>query len=108
MNQTNNSSNKRTTASKPTPKKKPQKNQVSLAGVAKTPAKGVREERRPFPWKLVVFGVVLILLMLGGMMLYWLISGNKSEQQSDKKALTAREMVEYAYTPDNLAGDVSY
>lgn len=108
MNQTNNSSNKRTTASKPTPKKKPQKNQVSLAGVAKTPAKGAREEKRPFPWKLVVFGVVLILLMLGGMMLYWLISGNQTEEQSDKKALTAREMVEYTYTPDKLAGDVSY
>lgn len=107
MSQTNGQGSKKTTS--PKTQKKPQKKQVSLAGVAKTPAnKGAKEKKKPFPWKLVIFGVVLILMAVGGMLLYWLIFGGGAEEQGDQKALTARQMVEYYYTPDALAEDVSY
>lgn len=109
MNQTNNPKGRSTPASKSTPQKKPQKNQVSLAGVAKTSTKKeTQPKKRNFPWKLVIFGVLLLLMAVGGMLLYWTIFGGGSEEQGDKKALTARQMVEYTYTPDALAGNVSY
>ena len=91
--------------SKKAPKAKPQKNQVSLAGVAKNPDNtDGAEKKRGFPWKWIVAAVVLIALLVVGMLLFRLWD----DKQEEKPALTAREMISYTYTPDKLAGDVSY
>lgn len=75
------------------------KNQVSLAGAARASEK---EERRINPWKWIGIGVGLLALLIGGILLFRLFD------KQEKQTLTAREMVEYEYTPDAKAGDVSY
>ena len=82
-------------------KEKNQK-QVSLAGVAQSTKKEKKKFR--FPWKALSILSLLIVLLVFGMWLYdqW------SVMQEEKPSLTAREMVEYTYTSDALAGKVSY
>lgn len=75
------------------------KNQVSLAGAARA---ADHEERRINPWKWIGIGVGLLALLIGGILLF------KAFDKQENVALTAREMVEYEYTPDAKAGDVSY
>ncbi len=105
MSQTKGQNRKKTTANRPKPQSKPQKNQVSLAGVAKKPDKPEKvEKKRIAPWKWIVAVVVVIALLVTGILLFhwW------DDTQEEKPALTAREMISYTYTPDTLAGDVSY
>lgn len=73
--------------------------QVSLAGIAHTQKP---KEKRPFPWKWLVIGVGLIALLILGVSLF------SAFDEEEKPSLSAREMVEYRYTPDELAKDVSY
>ena len=73
--------------------------QVSLAGIANTQKP---KEKRPFPWKWLVIGVGLIALLILGASLF------SAFDEEEKPSLSAREMVEYRYTPDELAKDVSY
>ena len=73
--------------------------QVSLAGVAQTS----NEERKPVSlWKWIGIGVGLIALLVAGILLF------NAFDEEEKPALTAREMAEYVYTPDDIAGNVSY
>lgn len=76
--------------------------QVSLAGAAQV-SKTEKKKFR-FPWKFLSVLSLLIVLFFVGMWLYdrW------SVMQEEKPSLTAREMVEYTYTPDELANRVSY
>lgn len=73
--------------------------QVSLAGIANTQKP---KEKRPFPWKWIAIGVGLIALLILGASLF------NAFDEEEKPSLSAREMVEYRYTPDELAKDVSY
>lgn len=75
------------------------KKQVSLAGVAKTQQKG---KNRTSPWKWIGIGVGMITLLVAGILLF------TAFDEEEKPSLSAREMVEYRYTPDELAKDVSY
>lgn len=75
------------------------KKQVSLAGVAKSQQKG---KKRTSPWKWIGIGVGMIALLTVGILLF------TAFDEEEKPSLTAREMVEYRYTPDALAKDVSY
>ena len=72
--------------------------QVSLAGIANTQ----KQEKRSFPWKWLVIGLGLVALLVLGILLF------NAADEEEKPSLTAREMVEYYYTPDELAKDVSY
>lgn len=74
--------------------------QVSLAGMAQTPKE--EEKKRVSPWKWIAIGMVLVILLLVGV---WLFDAMKTEE---KPSLTAREMVEYTYTADDIAANVSY
>lgn len=75
------------------------KGQVSLAGVAQAE----NEEKKRIPvWKLIGIVLLFVLLLVIGILLFDMVD------QEEKPALTAREMAEYTYTPDDLAGDVGY
>ena len=78
--------------------KKPQ-NQVSLAGVAKQTNKPAKE-KKPFAWKWVVIALVAVVI---GILVWVLMSG-----EEEGPSLTAREMVEYTVTPDDISDKVSY
>lgn len=73
--------------------------QVSLAGIANTQKP---KEKRTFPWKWLAIGIGLIALLILGVSLF------NAFDEEEKPSLTAREMVEYRYTSDTLAKDVSY
>ena len=107
MNQTNNPKGKTTPASKANPQKKPQKNQVSLAGVAKAPEKK-KKVKKSSVVKWIALGVLLILLLIGGMLLYFWLRGLWTSTQNKKQPPTARDTVQFTYTPDKLAKNVSY
>ena len=108
MNQTNGYGTNKNGSYKPP--QKPQKNQVSLAGVAQnSEKKEQKKEKGRFPvGKVIALSMVLIILVLAGILLYRFVSEFWSGTQEKKPALTAREMVEYTSTPDDLAADVSY
>lgn len=74
--------------------------QVSLAGVARTPKE--EEKKRISPWKWIAIGMVLVILLFVGVLLF------DAVDEEEKPALTAREMVEYTYTADDIAANVSY
>ncbi len=82
--------------------KKGQK-QISLAGVAKTSASHAEKpKKKKKPVRLgCALSVLLVLAILvtGGFLLF---------NQEEGPSLTAREMVEYTVTPDNISGKVSY
>lgn len=103
--------------------KKPQKNQVSLAGVANKPEKkepkNKNNQKRTFPWRLVVVGVMLILFAAVCIILYDLVRDLWKTNQEKGNSLTGREQrdefgaiyspdAEVTYTPDDMAADVSY
>lgn len=73
--------------------------QVSLAGIANTQKP---KQKRAFPWKWLIIGLGLISLLILGISLF------NAFDEEEKPSLSAREMVEYRYTPDELAKDVSY
>ncbi|MBQ3202596.1 MAG: LCP family protein [Clostridia bacterium] len=105
MSQTKGQNSKKNTANKPKTQSRPQKNQVSLAGVAKAPEKKENREKKRFsPWKWMVALAIVAVLLVVGILLFRLWD----DTQEEKPALTAREMVAYTSTPDKLAGDVSY
>lgn len=79
------------------------KKQVSLAGAAQQATKTEKKKFR-FPWKILSILSLMIVLLVFGMWLY----DHWSSTQEEKPALTAREMVEYTCTPDELSGKVSY
>lgn len=109
MSATNDQGKKKTTSAKSKSQSKPQKNQVSLAGVAKSSDKKKKEDKKSLVWlKWVIIGIVALLCVLGAILLYLAFFGGEGSEQAKKPALTAREMIEYTYTPDELAGDVSY
>lgn len=74
--------------------------QVSLAGVARTPKE--EEKKRVSSWKWIGIGVLLIVLLVAGVLLF------RAFDEEEKPSLSAREMAEYTYTADAIAGDVSY
>ena len=73
--------------------------QVSLAGVAKTQNK---KTERVSPWKWIGIALAMIALLVAGILLF------DAFDEEEKPSLSAREMVEYTYTSDALAKDVSY
>ncbi|MBQ7089310.1 MAG: LCP family protein [Clostridia bacterium] len=73
--------------------------QVSLAGVAKTQKK---KKARVWPWKWIGIALGMIALLAAGVLLF------NAFDEEEKPSLSAREMVEYTYTSDALAKDVSY
>lgn len=73
--------------------------QVSLAGIANTQKP---KKKHPFPWKWLAIGVGLIALLILGISLF------NAFEEEEKPSLSAREMVEYRYTSDELAKEVSY
>lgn len=73
--------------------------QVSLAGAAQASKK---EKKRVSPWKWIAIGVGLIALLIAGVLLF------NAFDEEEKPALSAREMAEYTYTADDIAGDVAY
>lgn len=73
--------------------------QVSLAGVARA-QKQQKKQINPWKWIGVVAGLLALLVL--GVMLF------NAFDEEEKPSLTAREMVEYTYTSDALAKDVSY
>lgn len=75
------------------------KGQISLAGAAQSPNE---EKSRVSPWKWIGIGAGLIVLLVAGILLF------NAFDEEEKPALTAREMAEYTYTPDDIADDVSY
>ncbi len=83
------------------------KQQVSLAGMAKAqttpvaePSPKKKKKKTRFPWGALI-AVVLIFALFGG---GWFILFGGEEGPS----LTAEEMVEYTVTPDSVKGKVSY
>lgn len=72
--------------------------QVSLAGVAKTQ----KPKKKVNPWKWIGIVAGLLALLVAGVMLF------NALDEEEKPSLSAREMVEYVYTSDALAKDVSY
>ena len=72
--------------------------QVSLAGVAKTQ----KPKKKINPWKWIGIFAGMLALLIVGVMLF------DTFDEEEKPSLTAREMVEYTYTSDALAKDVSY
>lgn len=72
--------------------------QVSLAGVAKTQ----KPKKKVNPWKWIGIVAGMLALLIVGVMLF------NTLDEEEKPSLTAREMVEYTYTSDALAKDVSY
>ncbi len=100
MGQMNDNEKRRSTM--PKAQRKPRKNQVSLAGVAQTP---VKKEKKPFPvLKLVIALLLIIGMLVAGILLFRFWSGT----QVEKPSVSARDRIEYFYTPDELAADVSY
>lgn len=75
------------------------KGQVSLAGAAQA---ANEEKKRVSPWKWIGIGVGLVALLVTGILLFDVVD------TEEKPALTAREMAEYTYTADDIAGDVAY
>lgn len=73
--------------------------QVSLAGVAK---KQKKKNERVSLWKWIGIALAMIALLVVGVLLF------DAFDEEEKPSLTAREMVEYTYTSDALAKDVSY
>lgn len=72
--------------------------QVSLAGVAKTQ----KPKKKVSPWKWIGIVAGMLALLVVGVMLF------NAFDEEEKLSLSAREMVEYTYTSDALAKDVSY
>ena len=105
MNQTNGYGTNKNGSYKPP--QKPQKNQVSLAGVAKKPEKKKQPPKKKIAhWKWIVPLVVVIVLVITLLLLFrwW------DKEQKKKLSLTSRQQAEYLtdFTPDELADDVSY
>ena len=101
MNQTNNSKDRSTPASKSTPQKKPQKNQVSLAGVAKSSGQTPKKRKKKVnKWLVLLIVALVIVVAVVGKSIYDAATAGPS--------LRAHEMVDYTVTPDNLSGSVSY
>lgn len=79
--------------------------QVSLAGVVKTGNKeaakaSAKRSKKPFPWvRLVAVVLVLAVIITACVVLF---------DEEEGPALSAREMVEYTVTPDNISSKVSY
>lgn len=73
--------------------------QVSLAGAAHVQQK---ETTSSFSWKWVLIVCGLPALLLVGVLLFFAFD------KEDAPALSARDMVDYVYTPDALADDVAY
>ncbi len=71
--------------------------QVSLAGAAGNPKKKKSVSWKPFAIFAAVLAVVLVVVLVIG-----------SLGDSEAPTLSAREMVTYTVTPDNLSDDVSY
>ncbi len=71
--------------------------QISLAGAAGNPKK-----KKKFPWKpvVVIASVLVVVLAAVLLIIQW--------DDSEKPMLSAREMVTYTVTPDNIHNDVSY
>ena len=78
--------------------KKTGSKQVSLAGVAKTQ----KPKKKVSPWKWIGIAAGMLALLIIGVMLF------TAFDEEEKPSLTAREMVEYTYTSDALAKNVSY
>lgn len=123
MNPSNEQKNNSALTPKTKIQKKPQRNQVSLAGVANTPekkeTKPKKAKKRRFPWRLVVVAILLIFLIVIGIVLYDLVRDIWNNTQKKGKSMTGREQRDqfsemYApdagiqYTPDAMAADVSY
>lgn len=72
--------------------------QVSLAGAAGNPKK----KKKAFPWKPVAVVAALAAIVVVVVLLVGQLGG------SDGPMLSAREMVTYTVTPDNISGNVSY
>lgn len=79
---------------------KKNKNQVSLAGVVKSKETPKKKKRGKGGW---IFLLVLVVLIVGA-----IIGKNIVDKANAGPSLTAREMVGYTVTPDNLSGKVSY
>ena len=75
------------------------KGQVSLAGAAQAAAV---EKQKGSPWKWVGIGVGLVVLLVAGILLF------NAVDEEEKPSLSAREMAEYTYTADDIAGNVAY
>ena len=75
------------------------KGQVSLAGAAQAAAE---EKQKGSPWKWVGIGVGLVVLLVAGILLF------NAVDEEEKPSLSAREMAEYTYTADDIAGNVAY
>lgn len=79
--------------------------QVSLAGVVKTGNKAAAKaatakKKKPFPWgRLVAVVLVLAVIITACVVLF---------DEEEGPSLSAREMVEYTVTPDDISGKVSY
>lgn len=77
--------------------------QVSLAGAAGNPVGKVKtKKKKQFPRKAVIAIVACLAVVLTVVLV---VNGTKND---DKPALTAREMVTYTVTPDNISNNVSY
>jgi len=73
--------------------------QVSLAGAAGNPKK---KKKKAFSWKPVAVVAALAVIVLVVVLLVGQLGG------SDGPVLSAREMVTYTVTPDNISNNVSY
>ena len=76
-----------------------QKKQVSLAGAARVYEE---EKKKSSPWKWIAIGGGLLALLVIGILLFF------ATDEKDKPSVAARDMVDYFYTPDEVAGDVAY
>lgn len=76
-----------------------QKKQVSLAGAARVYEE---DQKKTSPWKWIAIAGGLMALLVVGILLFVVTD------EKEKPSVTARDMVEYVYTPDKLAGDVAY
>lgn len=103
MNHSKQPNGKSTGTKKAGAQSKPRKNQVSLAGAAKTPTKKKKTKKKLLPWQWALIGVAaVVLVVLIVLLVRWL------RVKEDKPQLSGRQMVEYEVTADKLSQKVSY